>query len=116
MEVTGKGIDIMTVVLPTIIFVVGMSDVGAHHHALPRRTARGPRALSFALRKAFREVGLATFLTSLTTAIGFLTLLSSAIGPIREFGLYTAAGVFIAFGLAFSLLPAVLPGPGAHRA
>jgi len=107
MEVTGKGIDIMTVVLPTIIFVVGMSDVV---HIITRyldelRAGLAPFA---ALRKAFREVGLATFLTSLTTAIGFLTLLSSAIGPIREFGLYTAAGVFIAFGLAFSLLPAVL--------
>ena len=107
MEVTGKGIDIMTVVLPTIIFVVGMSDVV---HIITRYLdeLRAGLAPFSALRKAFREVGLATFLTSLTTAIGFLTLLSSAIGPIREFGLYTAAGVFIAFGLAFSLLPAVL--------
>ncbi len=107
MEITGKGIDIMTVVLPTIIFVVGMSDVV---HIITRYLDELRSGLTPfpALRKAFREVGLATFLTSLTTAIGFLTLLSSAIGPIREFGLYTAAGVFIAFGLAFSLLPAVL--------
>ena len=39
---------------------------------------------------------------------GFLTLLTSSIRPIREFGLYTAVGVFIAFILAFSLLPFVL--------
>jgi len=107
MEVTGKGIDIMTIVLPTIIFVVGMSDVV---HIITRYLdeLRGGLPPFPALRKAFKEVGLATFLTSLTTALGFLTLLSSAIGPIREFGLYTAAGVFIAFGLAFTLLPAVL--------
>lgn len=107
MEVTGKGIDIMTVVLPTIIFVVGMSDVV---HIITRYLdeLRGGLPPFLALRKAFKEVGLATFLTSLTTAVGFLTLLSSAIGPIREFGLYTAAGVFIAFALAFTLLPAVL--------
>ncbi len=115
MEVTGKGIDVMTVVLPTIIFVVGMSDVV---HILTRyldelRGGLGPFA---ALGKAFREVGLATFLTSLTTAIGFLTLLTSSIRPIREFGLYTAVGVFIAFILAFSLLPFVLmlSRPPAH--
>lgn len=107
MEVTGKDIDIMTVVLPTIIFVVGMSDVV---HIITRyldelRAGLPPFP---ALRKAFREVGIATFLTSLTTAVGFLTLLSSSIRPIREFGAYTAAGVFIAFGLAFTLLPAVL--------
>lgn len=107
MEVTGKDIDIMTVVLPTIIFVVGMSDVV---HIITRymdelRSGLEPFP---ALRKAFREVGIATFLTSLTTAVGFLTLLGSSIRPIREFGAYTAAGVFIAFGLAFTLLPAVL--------
>jgi predicted RND superfamily exporter protein len=109
MEVTGKGIDIMTIVLPTIIFVVGMSDVV---HIITRYLdeLRGGLPPFPALRKAFKEVGLATFLTSLTTALGFLTLLSSAIGPIREFGLYTAAGVFIAFGLAFTLLPAGHPG------
>ena len=107
MEVTGKGIDIMTIVLPTIIFVVGMSDV-VHIITRYMDELRGGLPPFSALRKAFKEVGLATFLTSLTTALGFLTLLSSAIGPIREFGLYTAAGVFIAFGLAFTLLPAVL--------
>lgn len=121
MEVTGKGIDVMTVVLPTIIFVVGMSDVV---HILTRYLdeLRSGLAPFQALGKAFREVGLATFLTSLTTAVGFLTLLTSSIRPIREFGLYTAVGVFIAFILAFSLLPFVLiltrppahalPGPG----
>lgn len=107
MELTGKDIDIMTIVLPTIIFVVGMSDVV---HIITRYLDELRSGLSpfKALRKAFREVGIATFLTSLTTAVGFLTLLGSSIRPIREFGAYTAAGVFIAFGLAFSLLPAVL--------
>ena len=107
MEVTGKDIDIMTIVLPTIIFVVGMSDVV---HIITRYLdeLRAGLLPFKALRKAFREVGIATFLTSLTTAVGFLTLLSSSIRPIREFGAYTAAGVFIAFGLAFTLLPAVL--------
>ena len=107
MEMTGKGIDVMTVVLPTIIFVVGMSDVV---HILTRYLdeLRAGRPPFDALGKAFREVGLATFLTSLTTAIGFLTLLTSSIRPIREFGLYTAVGVFIAFIFAFSLLPFVL--------
>ena len=107
MEVTGKSIDIMTMVLPTIIFVVGMSDV-VHIISRYLDELRSGLAPFPALAKAFREVGLATFLTSLTTSIGFLTLLGSAIRPIREFGAYTAAGVFIAFGLAFALLPAVL--------
>lgn len=107
MEVTGKSIDVMTIVLPTIIFVVGMSDVV---HILSRyyEELRAGTGQIRALKTAFREVGLATFLTSLTTAIGFLSLLTSSIVPIQDFGLYAAAGVGVAYVLAFTLLPAVL--------
>ncbi|MEL7004344.1 MAG: MMPL family transporter [Bacteroidota bacterium] len=62
----------------------------------------------------FREVGLATFLTSLTTSVGFFTLTTASITPIREFGIYTGIGVFIAFIVAFTLLPSslmLLPKP-----
>lgn len=107
MQLTGKRIDLMLTILPTILFVVGMSDVV---HIVSRffEEMRSGRTKYEAVRIAFKEIGLATFLTSLTTAIGFLTLLSSSIRPLSEFGLYTAAGVFIAFVLAFTLLPAVL--------
>lgn len=107
MKVTGKQIDLMLIVLPTIMFVVGMSDV---IHVLTKyydELRRGQVKLQ-AIMTAFREIGIATFLTSLTTAIGFLTLLTSSIKPISEFGLYTAVGVFLAYILAYSLLPAVL--------
>jgi predicted RND superfamily exporter protein len=97
----------MLTVLPTIIFVVGMSDV-VHILSKYFEELRLGKPKLKALGIAFREIGLATFLTSLTTAVGFLTLLTSSIQPIRNFGLYTAIGVFVAFLLAYSLLPAVL--------
>jgi predicted RND superfamily exporter protein len=107
MKLTGKPIDLMLTILPTIIFVVGMSDVV---HILSRyfEELRNGHEKMKAIKIAFKEVGLATFLTSLTTAIGFLTLLTSSIAPIQDFGIYTAIGVFVAFTLAFTLLPAVL--------
>ncbi len=103
----GRPLSILTMLLPTILFVVGMSDVV---HILERymEALRNGNHKARALAIAYYEVGLATFLTSLTTAIGFATLLTSGILPIREFGSYTAMGVFIAFGLAFTLLPATL--------
>lgn len=106
-KLLGQQIDLMMAILPTILFVVGMSDVV---HILNRyfEELRNGLGKIPALKIAFREVGLATFLTSLTTAIGFLTLLTSTIEPIRNFGVYTAIGVFVAFLLAYSLLPAVL--------
>ena len=105
MEVTGKGIDIMTVVvLPTIIFVVGMSDVV---HIITRYLdeLRAGLAPFSALRKAFREVGLATFLTSLTTAIKFLTCCPP---PSAHPGVRTAHGG----GRVYRLWPRLQPAAG----
>ncbi len=98
---------IMLNVLPVIVFVVGVSDVV---HLVTRyfEELRKGKPKMLALKTAYKEVGLATLLTSVTTAIGFLTLLTSNIQPIREFGSYTAMGIVLAFLLAFTLLPAVL--------
>lgn len=107
MSLVHKPLDIMMVLLPTIIFVVGMSDVV---HILTRYIEElrlGKNKIN-ALKVSFKEVGIATFLTSLTTGVGFLTLMTSSIRPIRDFGIYTALGVLVAYVLAFTLLPSVL--------
>lgn len=106
-SVAGNGIDIMTVLLPTIMFVVGMSDV-VHILTKYLNELRSGVPKLDAIKVTIKEVGLATFLTSLTTAIGFLTLLTSGVTPIQNFGLYTAVGVILAFVLSFTFLPAVL--------
>ncbi len=103
----GKKMDVLMAMLPSIVFVVGMSDV-VHILSKYIEELRLGKDQVAALRIAFREVGLATFLTSLTTAIGFITLLTASIEPIREFGMYTAFGVFIAYATAFTVLPAYL--------
>ncbi|MGD1845586.1 MAG: RND family transporter [Salibacteraceae bacterium] len=107
MALTGKPVDAMVTLLPTILIVVGMSDVV---HILSRylEELRNGKAKLEAIKVSFREVGMATFLTSVTTAIGFFTMLTSSIRPIREFGLYTGVGGFLAFILAFTLLPSLL--------
>ena len=93
---TGRILNVMSSLFPIIIIIVGISDV-VHflsryitelHIGEPRRTA---------LYKTLKDVGFATFLTSITTAIGFLTLLTSKIPPIREFGLLAAGGVIMAY-------------------
>lgn len=103
----GKKMDVLMAMLPSIIFVVGMSDV-VHILSKYIEELRLGKDKGVALRIAFREVGMATFLTSLTTAVGFITLLTASIEPIREFGMYTAFGVFIAYATAFTVLPAYL--------
>jgi uncharacterized protein len=81
---------------PVLLLIVGISDV---IHIMTKYISEQRKGLgkTEAIRVTFKEIGLATFLTSLTTAIGFLTLTTSSIPPIRKFGLFAAVGVFIAY-------------------
>lgn len=115
MALTGGTLDVMTSLLPTILFVVGMSDAV---HIICRyldETRKGIGKLE-ALRETIKDVGLATLLTSVTTAIGFATLVTLNIKPIQQFGLYVSIGVVLAFVIAILTLPSLLmliktPGP-----
>ena len=103
----GKSLSILTTILPSILFVVGISDVV---HLLEKYIyeLRSGHGKYQALEMAYRHIGMATLLTSVTTAVGFATLMNSNIQPIREFGAMAALGVILAFLLAYSLLPAML--------
>ena len=107
MDLLGKPIDLMTTMLPTMIFIAGMSDVVHFFSKYFEELAKGTektRIYSLILK----EVGFPTFLTLLTTVVGFLSLLFSSIQPVREFGIYTSVGVTVAFILTYTLLPALL--------
>lgn len=106
-KILGKDLDLMLTVLPTIIFVVGMSD-SVHVLTKYLQELRNGKGKAEAIKCAFRSIRLATFLTALTTSIGFMTLVFSNIQPISDFGIYTSVGIMLAYGLTYSMLPAVL--------
>lgn len=107
MTMLGEPLGILTMLLPTILFVVGMSDVVHILECYLDEIRRGhPRIRAIAI--TYHEVGLPTFLTAVTSAIGFATLGTANIRPLQEFGFYTGIGVVLAFLLAFALLPALL--------
>lgn len=107
MSFMGKEVDLMCAMLPTMIFIAGMSDVvhffSKYFEELAKNTER-EKIYPLILR----EVGFPTFLTLITTVVGFLSLLFSSIQPIRDFGIYTSVGVVIAFILSYTMLPALL--------
>jgi predicted RND superfamily exporter protein len=117
MSFFGAPIDLMTVLLPTMMFVVGMSDV---MHILTRYVTEidfGTDKMK-AIKITLKESGFASLLTSITTAVGFFSLVTSPIGPIHNFGLYTGTAVLLTFVLAYTLLPAMmilLDKPKMHR-
>lgn len=102
-----KPLDIMMILLPTMLFVVGMSDVV---HVLTKylEELREGKDKNTAFVTTIKDVGFPTFITLLSTAIGFLSLLYSSIKPIRDFGIYTSIGILVAFILSFTFLPALI--------
>lgn len=100
-------INLVLTVLPSIIFVVAMSDV-IHLVTKYFDELRLGKSQIEAVKIAYKEIGFATLLTSITTAIGFLTLLTVGMQPVKDFGIFTAIGVMIAFFLAYTMLPALL--------
>lgn len=107
MQLFGKSIDLMCSMLPTMIFVAGMSDVSHFFSAYTEERKKG-NDNSYIFSKIRKEVAYPTFLTLLTTVIGFLSLLFSSIQPVRDFGIYTSVGVSIAYLLTYTFLPSLL--------
>ena len=107
MAATGKAIDIMIILMPCILFVVGMSDVIHITSQFYEKIEEGFSKIE-AIRLSLEEVGFATFLTCVSTAVAFLTLNTTSIQPIRDFGTYTAIGVVVAYMLSITLLPFIL--------
>ncbi|MDQ2795341.1 MAG: MMPL family transporter, partial [Bacteroidota bacterium] len=107
MGASGISIDLMTALLPVMMFVVGTSDTV---HIITRYVAELGYGASKkdALRVTLKESGFGSGLSALTTSLGFFTLMTSSIRPIYNFGLFTGIAVLLAFVLSFTLLPALL--------
>ncbi|MEM8908706.1 MAG: MMPL family transporter, partial [Bacteroidota bacterium] len=93
---TGRPLNAMAALYPVLMIIVGTSDV---IHIMSKYIDELKKGLSksAAIQVTIREIGLATLLTSITTAIGFASLMSSRIGPIKDFGLNAAIGVIVAY-------------------
>jgi len=107
MAACGVSIDLMTALLPLMLFVVGMSDT---IHLMTRYVTELGYGASKkqALRVTIKESGFGSGLSAITTSLGFFTLMTSTIRPIHNFGLFTGIAVLLAFVLSFTLLPAML--------
>jgi len=92
----GRELSVMSALYPVLMIIVGTSDV---IHIMSKYIDELRRGLprKEAITITIKEIGLATLLTSITTAIGFASLMSSRIIPIKEFGVNAAVGVIVAY-------------------
>ena len=102
---TGGSMNMVVVVMPALLYVTTLS--GAIHLAnyWKNEAAVNPTG---ALGKALGAAVTPCVWSSLTTALGLLSLMTSALSPIRDFGLYSAIGVVIALGVTLFGLPALI--------
>ncbi|HCP47766.1 MAG TPA: hypothetical protein DIU15_17125 [Deltaproteobacteria bacterium] len=104
MALTGQGINIINTITATLVLVIGAADA-IHMMTRYRQDRDGGLERSEAMRQALCSVGAACFLTSLTTAVGFATLLTAQLPILRSFGLYAAIGVMLTFGMTIVFVP-----------
>jgi hypothetical protein len=99
--------NIMTYIIPTLLFIIGIGD-SVHFLVKYYGTLAVVKDKREALYQTIEKIGTAIFLTSITTSIGFGSLLRSNILIVRQFGTMTAAGVMFAFILTITFLPAMI--------
>ena len=96
----------MVQILPILIIGLGV-DYSIHVTSRYREELSDGRDVDASVRRAIRTVGIALFLATLTTAVGFLTNLFNPLPALREFGLLAAVGILASFLLMLTFVPAM---------
>ena len=97
----------VSTMIPVMLIAIGVAD-GIHlysHLQLFQRSnpdASKKEAVTDMVKKMWSPV----VMTSITTAVGFISLLTSQVYPIKYFGIFTAFGVLVAMLLSLFIIPA----------
>ncbi|HEX6255646.1 MAG TPA: MMPL family transporter [Euzebyales bacterium] len=103
----GFEIDIVTVIVPIFVIVMGSAD-GLHFVTHFQKEAARTTDRVSRVSSALSQVGVPMILTTISTAAGFLSLVFTDVEPIRQLGLFTAVGITFAGIVSFFSLPALV--------
>lgn len=104
---SGQSLNTMTSLLPPVLMVLSVStSVHLYETWLSRSYGAGDGQLVIA--SVVRDLRRPCFFTSLTTALGMLSLVVSDTPAVRLFGAFTALGVMISLGVSLTLVPVAL--------
>jgi uncharacterized protein len=113
----GYKITLLTGLIPPVIVTIGITNaiylLNKYHFEF-QKTKNKFEAINAVVKK----MGLAMFLTNLTVAIGFLTLLATDITILREFGIVAGINIMALFFVCLIMIPSVfswLPVPTAKH-
>lgn len=104
---TGATFNILSVLVPTLVVVIGAAD-GIHITARFRELRAAGQVRADALAGACADMLLACWLTTFTTAAGFASLWVADTRVIREFGSQAAIAMIVCFFGVMLVLPLLL--------
>jgi hypothetical protein len=91
--------------VPVLVIALGI-DYGIHLTLRYREEVRKGRKVSEAITAAEASVGFAILLATATTLVGFLSNLTASSPGIRIFGVLNSTGIFAAFVIMMTFVPA----------
>ncbi|KAA3610066.1 MAG: hypothetical protein D8M58_07490 [Calditrichaeota bacterium] len=96
----------VSTMIPVMLIAIGVAD-GIHLYShLDLFLLSNPNARKLdAVRDMIHGMWKPVVMTSITTAVGFISLLTSEVYPIKYFGLFTAFGVLMAMVFSLVLIP-----------
>jgi len=97
----------VSTMLPVMLIAIGVAD-GIHlfNHLKHYKKEFIHADKTTCLKEMIQGMWKPVIMTSVTTSIGFISLLSSQVYPIKYFGIFTAFGVLVAMSLSLILIPA----------
>ena len=102
--VSGRSLDMVTVALPPVVWVVGLAT-SIHLLARCQSRLRHGDGASEAIPDTLTTLGRPCLMSAVTTAIGFGALSVSSMPPVREMGVFAAVGVLCCLVSNFLLFP-----------
>lgn len=113
LAILGYKITLLSALIPPVIVTLGITNAIYLLNKYHLEFAKSKNKTE-AIRVVVKKMGLATFLTNLTVAIGFLTLLSTDIIILREFGIVAGLNIMALFFVSLIMIPGIfswLPVP-----
>ncbi len=105
MGIFGLEINIMTYIVPTLLIIIGISDAIHIQARFRENFIKYPSDPLEAMLTTMNQMTKVIFLTSVTTAIGFLALMTTSIQIVREFGMEISIGVMFAWLVSILIVP-----------
>lgn len=107
MALTGISLNVMTSMVPALLIIIGSTE-GIHLIAEYYKGVDSGLGKREALGEMGEKMGMAVFLTALTTYVGFFSIITNDIVLLREFGLVSSTGILLNFLITAAFVPAWL--------